>query len=263
MKIFEIIDNGFEVGVLLYYEKEKTFIIELKEELDEWTAPLLFSGFVKKGLFTIPRDASLLWVRERVIPSGRQNISAILANHKLKEYDEMKFLEISGGKCSQDNISLRRINAIPEYVAKRTEMHLTEVFTSGDDSLICFFADDTIRKVELKRLSNVCEIDKILKNMQLFETCKVGTGGYYATFNDSIDIPADVLYKEGVLLPLTEEDFVAFLCKNVLDTSQTCELLGCSRQNVSYMVKQGQISPVREDVMGNLYLKGNVLSNKW
>ena len=48
MKIFEIIDAELELsmGVLLYYEKEKTCIIELQEYLDEWTAPLLFTSYV-------------------------------------------------------------------------------------------------------------------------------------------------------------------------------------------------------------------------
>lgn len=48
MKIYEILDeeNRSSVGVLLYYEKKREFIVELQESLDEWTAPLLFSGLV-------------------------------------------------------------------------------------------------------------------------------------------------------------------------------------------------------------------------
>ena len=92
MRIFEIYDEELarSVGSLLYYEKEHSFIIELEEWLDEWTAPLLFTDFVKKKQYTIPRDISLLWVRERIIPSNRQNINSILTQHRLKEYDEMK-----------------------------------------------------------------------------------------------------------------------------------------------------------------------------
>ena len=50
MKIFQIIDeeNALLAGILLYYEKAKTCIIELPEYLDEWTAPLLFASYVKK-----------------------------------------------------------------------------------------------------------------------------------------------------------------------------------------------------------------------
>ena len=103
MKIFAIIDEETTLltGILLYYEKEGTCVIELPEYLDEWTAPLLFTSYVKKKIYTIPRDISFLWVKERVIPSGRQNINDILAHHNMQSYDEMKFLEISEGKCSQ------------------------------------------------------------------------------------------------------------------------------------------------------------------
>lgn len=48
MKIFEIMDeeNNDTIGTLIYYEKAKTFIIELEETLDEWSASLLFMPFV-------------------------------------------------------------------------------------------------------------------------------------------------------------------------------------------------------------------------
>lgn len=110
MKIFEIIDaeNALLIGVLLYYEKERTCMIELPEYLDKWTAPLLFTSYVKRKIYTIPRDISFLWVKERVIPSGRQNIKDILAQHHLQSYDEMKFLEISEGRCSRIVCILRK-----------------------------------------------------------------------------------------------------------------------------------------------------------
>ena len=56
MKIYEIFDdeNKISIGVLLYYEKQRSFIIELQDNLDEWSAPLLLTNFVKKGIYTIP-----------------------------------------------------------------------------------------------------------------------------------------------------------------------------------------------------------------
>ncbi len=59
MRVYEIYDedNQIDIGILLYYKKNKLYIIELRTELDEWTAPLLFTSFVKKGIYTIPRDA--------------------------------------------------------------------------------------------------------------------------------------------------------------------------------------------------------------
>jgi len=91
----------------------------------------------------------------------------------------------------------------------------------------------------------------------------VGTGGYFITFNDSIDISASVIYDAGATIPLTRDDFIIFAKKNLLDTSECCEMLECSRQNVSYMVSQQMLSPVKNDVKGNLYLKGEVLANRW
>lgn len=265
MKIFEIIDeeNEISIGVLLYYEKEGTYIIELQNYLDEWTAPLLLANYVRKNIYTIPREISFLWVKERVIPSGRQNINAILARHKLKSYDEMKMLEISEGRCSQDRLSIKKIEKLPEYVIERTKKNITECVISGENLLLCFFADDIIKKVDMTHIANVEGIDKILKNKRLFQSGKVGTGGYSVTFNDSIDIPATVLYEAGEYIPLKRTDFIAFVQNNILDTSDSCNLLECSRQNIAYMVKQQQLVPIKEEVKGNLYLKGDILKNTW
>lgn len=265
MKIFEIVDeeNEISIGVLLYYEKEGTYIIELQDYLDEWTAPLLFASYVKKKIYTIPRTISFLWVKERVIPSGRQNISDILAHHKLKVYDEMKLLEISEGRCCQDSLFIKKIEKLPEYVVERTKKNMIECVISGDHVLLCFFADDIIKKVDITQITHVEGVDKVLKNKSLFQSGKVGTGGYSVTFNDSIDIPASVLYEAGEYIPLTIGDFIAFVQNNILDTTESCNILECSRQNISYMVKHQQLVPIKEEVKGNLYLKGDVLNNKW
>ena len=96
------LDRKSPIGYLFYYEKSQNFIIELSDDLDEWEAPLLFQKQVREKKYTVSREYSLMWVKERVIPSGRQNIGSILKNHKLKEYSEMALLEVSKGKCSQD-----------------------------------------------------------------------------------------------------------------------------------------------------------------
>ena len=103
MKSYAIYDKDLDraspIGYLLYYEKAKGFIIELQKDLDEWEAPLLFQKSVREKKYTISNEISLMWVRERVIPSGRQNIGSILKNHNLKEYSEIAMLELSKGKC--------------------------------------------------------------------------------------------------------------------------------------------------------------------
>ena len=265
MKSYEIYDNDnrLEIGCLLYYEKDKCFIVELKDSIDEWTAPLLFSGFVKKGIYTIPRDISFLWVKERVIPSGRQNIGMILKNHKLLEYDEMKFMEISEGRSSQDGMSVKRTDTLPGYVQSRMNKNLSGAFATEGRTCICFFANDTARRIDLNELRDVNGVDKIIANDKLFGSIRLGAGGYYLTFNDSIDIPAQVLYSAGEKLNVTKNDFKAFARNNIMDTSETGEILSCSRQNISYMVKRQQLIPIKKDVMGNLYLKDDILKSRW
>lgn len=224
MKIFAIIDEETTLltGILLYYEKEGTCVIELPEYLDEWTAPLLFTSYVKKKIYTIPRDISFLWVKERVIPSGRQNINDILAHHNMQSYDEMKFLEISEGKCSQDSLYIKKIDMLPDFVIERQKKNIVECVLSDDHTLLCFFEDDTIKKIQLEDLQSFEEQNKIINNEQVYQSGKVGTGGYCVTFNESIDLPAWLLYDEESNIPLNLNDFKVFLKNNVLDTTESC-----------------------------------------
>ncbi len=267
MKIYEILDREEEssVGTLLYYEKSRTFIIELTDCLDEWNAPLLLTAYVKRGTFTIPRDISLMWVRERIIPSGRQNIGMILRSHNLSEYDEMTFLEKSGGRCSQDSLYIRRLSQIPDYVKERRQRNLKDCTLCAGRTLLCFFLDGTVKKVSLNSYKSSDEnentaVRKILENDALYSSGKITAGGYAVTFNDSLDLSAASLYESGVTVPLSLNDFLSFVKGNMLDTAEACDVLSCSRQNLDYLAKKGAISPVRERVRGNLYLKGEVLT---
>ena len=265
MRIYEIRDedDNREIGILLYYEKSRCFIVELLEGLDEWTAPFLFASYVKRGVFTIPRSDSLVWVRNRIIPPSRQNIGMILKNHHLKEYDEMKFLELSEGKCSQDSLYVEPVKELPEYVCRRQLHNITECGILEKRKLLCIFADDTVKKINLSRLAGMKDIDKIISNDPLFVSCKVGAGGYFITFNNSIDISAETLYKEGDKITLTGSELLSFARNSFADTTEACDILDCSRQNLSYMIKQGYIAPIKEDVKGNLFLKGDIIKNLW
>ncbi|MBQ9032086.1 MAG: hypothetical protein IJ106_11640 [Parasporobacterium sp.] len=265
MKIFNIIneEDGICTGVLLYYEKEKTFIIELAPELDEWSAPLLLSAFIKRREFTIPREISRLWVQERIIPSGRQNISSILSTHRLKSYDEIRFLELSEGRCIQDSLFIQKTDHLPDYVLLRQQKNLLDCCPLEDNDILCFFADDSTKKIRLSELEQTGELEKIRKNKALFRSGKTGTGGYYMTFDDVYDISASALYSAGTSIPLSLKDFLSFFRKNILDTSETCKVLGCSRQNLSYMIKQNRLTPVKENVKGTLFCRGNILQNQW
>lgn len=262
MKAYEIIDKegNKSIGVLQYFEKDESYVIELMSNLDEWTAPLLLTKYVKNKIFTIPREVSFMWVKGRVIPSNRQNISDILTSNGLKKYDEMKLLELTSGCCAQDSMYIRRITDLPDYVVKRVSKNLDDCVILDDFSLLCFFKNGAVKKVLLKRLTDVDGVARILENESLYRSGRLSAGGYAVTFNNSIDIPAGILYEAGITIPLSTDDFKKYVQKNVLDTSECCDLLSCTRQNLAYMVSQKQLTPIKVDVKGNLYLKGNVIS---
>ncbi len=124
-------------------------------------------------------------------------------------------------------------------------------------------ADDTVKKISLEQLKDVEGMDKVMKNQSLFASGMVGTGGYCLTFNDSIDVPAKILYETTMEIPINKKDFEAFVKRNLWDTTQMCEALSCTRQNISYLLKKKCLTPLKKDVKGNLCLKGDVLKNKW
>ncbi|MBQ6807117.1 MAG: hypothetical protein IJO97_06800 [Lachnospiraceae bacterium] len=263
MKSYAIYDEELNrtsaIGYLFYYEKAESFIIELCKDLDEWDAPLLFQGLVRKGIYTVSRDISLLWVKERVIPSGRQNIGSILKNHKLKGYSEMALLYLSKGRCSQDSCYIAEVEEIPEDIKDRMRKNVLECFPAESNQLVCMFRDNTVRMVDIAKLvDKYKDISHVLKNRELFNSVKVGIGGYSISFNESIEIPTSDLRIIGLLLPLTANDFYGFVRRNVVDATGASDMLQCSRQNLSYLVKEGKITPIIYGTKENLYLKGEL-----
>ncbi|MBO5097777.1 MAG: hypothetical protein J6B96_05635 [Agathobacter sp.] len=265
MKNFGIYDEQLgstePIGYIFYYEKAQSFIIELDEKLDEWQAPLLFQGLVKKGIYTIPKDIALMWVRERIIPSGRQNIGEILRNHKLKEYSEIAMLSLSKGRSSQDSCYIREVKEeeVPESITSRWKGNVVECFSTEKGDLICMFRDNTARIVHLDKLvEKYREVSHVIKYRELLESVQVGVGGYSVSFNETIEISASDLREMGEMLPLTASDFYGFVQKNVVDTTSACLMIECTRQNLSYLVKENRLKPIIQGTKENLYTKGEI-----
>lgn len=265
MKIYAIYDKeavrNLTIGYLFFYEKANESIIELNDCLDEWEVPILFQGLVSKGIYTVPKDIALLWIRERVIPSGRQNIGSILKNAKLKEYNEMALLALSKGKCSQDSCYIEEISSeeLPDDIRKRSDKNVFECFPTEDKKIICLFRDNTVKKVDLSVLAvHNRDLLHILKNDNLLNSVKVGVGGYSITFNETIEISSSALREEGILLPVSANDILGFVRKNVIDTTTACNMLQCSRQNLSYLIKTKKLVPIACGTKENLFTKGAV-----
>lgn len=270
MKICAIYDDEIKpkvpIGYLFYYEKSNAFIIELNNRLDEWEVPLLFTAYVKKKQYTIPKNVSERWVSERIIPSGRQNIGMILRNHRMNAYNEMKLLLLSKGRCSQDACHIKEIEGeqVPDEIQNRMKDNVTECFVSGKTDILCFFRDDTVRKIDLQDLIETNEkMKRVLQNEQVLQSVKVGVGGYSIVFNDSIEIEKQLLIEKGTKMGVTVPDFFNFVQKNLVDTTETCNRLQCTKQNLTYLIKTKKLRPIDTGTKENLFSKGNVEQITW
>ena len=265
MRAFAIYDEDLErkdeIGFLLYYDRTESFIIELRDDLTEWTAPLLYSSLVKKGIYTIPKDFSKLWVDDRVIPSGRQNIGEILKNAKLSAYSEGKLLFLSQARSSQDACYIKEIdkNNLPDWVLERQNSNIDECFPLDDERIIVLLFNDKALEVDLKKcLEAVPKLSTIIGKERVINTIKVDVGGYGVVFNDSVLISKSILIDNGVVLPIYANVFHKFIEHSVINTTEACERLGCTRQNLSYWVKNESLSPLKPGWKENVFLKGEV-----
>ncbi len=265
MKNYAIYDKSLDrktpIGYLFYFEDSRSYVVELCEDLDQWEAPLLFQRSVCEREYTIEEDVVSMWIRERVIPPSRQNIGAILRNHKMKEYNEMALLALSGGRCSQDDCYIREVSFedIPATIQGRQRETLAECLPTEDGALLCLFRDGVVCKVEPDKLVNVHpDASRVARYKLLLDSVKVGAGGYAAVFDETIRISYKILRREGVWIPLSAKDFYAFVSRNILDTTGVCDILQCSRQNLAYLVKENKIRPIIQGTKENMYLKGEV-----
>ena len=95
-------------GIIEYNEKTKQFRIYIRKDKKFKVYPIFMQAMVyRHKRFVIEPDLSMQWVKERLIPSYRQNIDTILSSLGLSEYDEYELLKAGNGKCPQDDIYLK------------------------------------------------------------------------------------------------------------------------------------------------------------
>lgn len=102
--------NGNKVVAILNYdEMARTYTIDIPIGISSREAPFMLSLFLKKGIRSLDQDASMRWVRSRIIPSSRQNIEEILEKKKMDSYDEHTLLLKSEGRSCQDEFYIEEI----------------------------------------------------------------------------------------------------------------------------------------------------------
>ena len=270
MKIFAIRDNndntGKDLAYLLYFETDKRFYIELPENADAWETPLLLSSFAQKGQYTVNSYWSRLWVQQRLVPSDRQNIGQILRDNGLKTYDEYGLLMLSNGRCEQDDYYLAPIgeDRLPENLVCRFRRKIEDVVPLPNYHLLVFFREGTIRKCDLRKyFEKTPRFSILLKRPDYFRSVRIQTGGYGIQWDENLSIPDSALYKMGIRLPLTSDDFRAFASERIINAAEAAEILNCTRQYINELVKTDKLHPVKLSPKNTLFLKSEVLQRSW
>ena len=247
MKISVIKDeDNNSLGYLLYYEYDSSFVVELPENADEWKTPLLLSSYVKRKRFTVYPEDALMWVKERIVPSSRQNIASILKDSNLKEYDEYKLLMMNDGRCSQDNYYLESCNSIPSFITERQKLLIKDFLILENRDLLIFFNNDESR------------IYKIETN---YETISISAGGYGLLIDENRFIDNMHIYNNSTILNIKYADFISFVRNNVLDATEAAGLVKCTRQNIKDLKDKGKLKSVKENSKYSLFLKSDVIKN--
>lgn len=60
----------------------------------------------------------------------------------------------------------------------------------------------------------------------------------------------------------SKEQLIKFVNDEIVNTSEALEILECSRQNLSKLVKSGTLVPIKEMVRDKLFFKEDILNRK-
>lgn len=269
MRIFAIKNDEDKktLAYLLYYEKEKSFYIELPDDADPWETPLILSSFAKKNITTVNSYWSKMWVQQRIVPSDRQNLGQVLKENNLFEYDEFDLLMLSNGRCAQDDLYLEEIieGDMPREILKRFEKKIEDIVPLQNYTLLVFFRDGIIKKCDIKEYfkKNKALETFLTINKDMFQYVQIQPGGYGIRWEENMSITDNELYDSGVEIPLSLADFREFVVHRVINAAEAAELLDCSRQNISDLIKRNKLHPIKTSEKNTLFLKSEVMKRNW
>ncbi len=270
MKIYAIRDEtdttGKDLAYLLYYETAKQFYIELPEDADPWQTPMVLSTFARKGETSVNSYWSRLWVQQRIVPSDRQNISQVLRDNGLKEYDEYGLLMLAMGRCAQDDYYLVPMNEkdFPDMIVKRFMKRVEEVVPLSAFILLVFFRDGTVRRCDMMSyFSSHRRFEVLMKRPEYFDRVQIQTGGHGIRWDEDLVISDSALYTMGKRIPLSLEDFRRYAAEQVITAAEAAEILNCSRQYINELVKAEKLHPIKATEKSTLFFKSEVQKRTW
>ena len=79
----------------------------------------------------------------------------------------------------------------------------------------------------------------------------------------NMSVSYDFLYRIVKKVLLSASDFQSFISHSVVNVAEAAEILGCSRQNVEYLTKNGKLHPIKSSAKSTFYLKSEIMQRNW
>ena len=204
------------------------------------------------------------WVKQRIVPSERQNLGLILKENKLNEYNEFKMLLLGKGRCAQDDCMIAPINegSLPRWLKERMDKWIVTAVKLNDSAVVLIYRDDSIwffdLKNDIKALPEGVQGQLSDLNELLSSSITVGNGGAELLIGRRTLLLANELYGQGKLMPFDKTLLHVFLKEYLVDTGDICNKLDCSRQYVNQLVNRGDLRVLKDCGNSRIYALSDI-----
>jgi len=142
---------------------------------------------------------------------------------------------------------------------KRWKKKIEDVIPLAERHLLVFFRDGMVRKCSIMPFAEGNPaLAPVLRSDSIFCSVAVQTDGYGVRWSEQAVIDSAALYRVGVEILLSLNDFCSLIANRVVNSTEAAEMLGCSRQNIDDLTKRGKLHPVRVNTRNTLFLKNEI-----
>lgn len=109
-KKYRLYSGDKEIGSFSLLSNQDKYRIILFDNLDLLDVPIDYYLKYKEGRRRFTGNEVFDWIKDRVIPPGRQNINEVLEQVGIEEYDELAIFLYAKGKFVSDRFWIEEIN---------------------------------------------------------------------------------------------------------------------------------------------------------
>lgn len=200
-------------------------------------------------------------MQSRLVPTERQNLGEVLRTNGLDSYDELRHLELTDGKCSQDDCYLVPMGEgqLPNWYRERLALRAIDIYPLERFRILASFRDGSTALCYMRdMLAGERTFARILEDETIFRRAALQPGGYGVRWGKRLLVSSDTLRRRGQPVALEASDIAELVRQAALETSEVAQLLGCTRQNVSDLVRRGKLVPLKTSARGPLFLRSDI-----